>query len=514
MGDDSYNILLSKYNRLIARFRDLEKQLEEKEAVWKEMEQNFRINESLARELCELVLAKEPREMVLGSEYSWGKLDLRTLIQKAKVVFASYNDSRTQLLKTIQETAEERRLQIESLKLQISSSMQELRSNPTSPAAEPLPQTDAPAPAPAPPAAASKEIPAETMRRVSYNVQQAAKEGALEIQLIEEDGDVSLSDIAQQQGMAKLGEVISLERSGIKISPSAKKQRAVEQERKRVVEAMMVDVGDIRERMNERKWLVLEVIGSTGYYERSQLKSAFIDLYRKRNATDRKITDGGFSYELKNLVDLGVLVLDTNIQHPLKSNFGVYSLSEIGKRLYEQQFSKKPVVSERDTLIAQHDNIEHGLGIKTLKEIMEATGNFSSVTMDRQANTIHIDDSTIYIPDIIAKDKAKGFLMYLEYERDTHNQSNFNIKLNKMAKVTKYLNIVAPNIGTAEGLIAKVDKWIELRGGHKALRGIRVRITTLKRLEGAASINDDKSWYAIYNLNEGPAPTIQKGDSL
>ena len=513
MGDDSYNILLSKYNRLIARFRDLEKQMEEKESVWKEMEQNFRINESLARELCELVLAKEPREMVLGSEYSWGKLDLRTLLQKAKVVFASYNDSRTQLLKTIQETAEERRLQIESLKLQISSSMQELRSAPpppapASPEPEQMPVTSAAVPD------MKKEIPAETMRRVNYNMQQAVKEGALEIQLIEEDDDVSLSDIAQQQGMAKLGEVISLERSGIKISPSAKKQRAVEQERKRVVEAMMVDVGDIRERMNERKWLVLEVIGSTGYYERSQLKTAFIDLYKKRNASDRKITDGGFSYELKNLVDLGVLILDTNIQHPLKSNFGVYSLSEIGKRLYEQQFGKKPVASERDALIAQHDNLEHGLGIKTLKEIMEATGSFSTVTMDRQTNTIRIDDSSTYIPDIIARDKAKGFAMYLEYERDTHNQSNFNIKLNKMAKVTKYLNIVAPNIGTAEGLIAKVDKWIELRGGHKALRGIRVRITTLKRLEGAASINDDKSWYAIYNLTESATPTIQKGDSL
>jgi len=288
----------------------------------------------------------------------------------------------------------------------------------------------------------------------------------------------------------------------------------VEQERKRVVEAMMVDVGDIRERMNERKWLVLEVIGSTGYYERSQLKTAFIDLYKKRSDSDRKITDGGFSYELKNLVDLGALVLDTNIQHPLKSNFGVYSLSEIGKRLYEQQFGKKPVASERDALIAQHDNLEHGLGIKTLKEIMEATGSFSSVTMDRQTNTIRIDDTSTYIPDIIARDKAKGFTMYLEYERDTHNQSNFNIKLNKMAKVTKYLNIVAPNIGTAEGLIAKVDKWIELRGGHKTLRGIRVRITTLKRLEGAASINDDRSWYAVYHLNESATPTIQKGDSL
>lgn len=511
MGDDSYNILLSKYNRLIARFRDLEKQMEEKEAVWKEMEQNFRINESLARELCELVLAKEPREMVLGSEYSWGKLDLRTLLQKSKVVFASYNDSRTQLLKTIQETAEERRLQIESLKLQISSSMQELRSAPPLPTAKSEPE---PQPESSPPPVVKKEVPAETMRRVNYNMQQAAKEGALEIQLIEEDGDVSLSDIAQQQGMAKLGEVISLERSGIKISPSARKQRAVEQERKRVVEAMMVDVGDIRERMNERKWLVLEVIGSTGYYERSQLKTAFIDLYKKRNDSDRKITDGGFSYELKNLVDLGVLILDTNIQHPLKSNFGVYSLSEIGKRLYEQQFGKKPVASERDTLIAQHDNLEHGLGIKTLKEIMEATGSFSSVTMDRQTNTIHIDDSTTYIPDIIARDKAKGFTMYLEYERDTHNQSNFNIKLNKMAKVTKYLNIVAPNLGTAEGLIAKVDKWIELRGGHKGLRGIRVRITTLKRLEGAASINDDRSWYAVYNLNESATPVIQKGDGL
>ena len=79
--------------------------------------------------------------------------------------------------------------------------------------------------------------------------------------------------------------------------------------------------------------------------------------------------------------------------------------------------------------------------------------------------------------------------------------------------MTRYINIVAPNVASADGLITKVNKWIELRGGGKALKGVKVRITTLKRLEPAENINDDKYWYAVYTLKDSDTPFIRKGDA-
>jgi len=61
--------------------------------------------------------------------------------------------------------------------------------------------------------------------------------------------------------------------------------------------------------------------------------------------------------------------------------------------------------------------------------------------------------------------------------------------INKMVKMTRWLNIVCPNKETVENLRDKTTAWIESRGGPKQLQNVRVRITTLKRLEGQSKIN-------------------------
>ena len=85
--DAQYEALLSMYNIALAKAKDLQEQIQTKETAWGEKEKWYKLIDKLCREFCENVLAKDPNEMVLGQEYSWGKLDSVQLIQKAQKCF-------------------------------------------------------------------------------------------------------------------------------------------------------------------------------------------------------------------------------------------------------------------------------------------------------------------------------------------------------------------------------------------------------------------------------------------
>ena len=104
MASENYDTLLAKYNRLVSRFRDLEAQSEEKEANWAKIQRQTKVREQLARELCEVILAKEIKSSeFFGKEYSWGKLPLEDLLRSSKEAYAKQNAARTELLKGMQE---------------------------------------------------------------------------------------------------------------------------------------------------------------------------------------------------------------------------------------------------------------------------------------------------------------------------------------------------------------------------------------------------------------------------
>ena len=530
-SDSEYNTLLAKYNRMVARYRDLSQQSEERQDKWHELERTYKTNESIARELCELVLAKNPEEMVLGKEYSWSKLSFAELVRRAKIAFEQYNDDRTSLLQKIQEQSEERRLTIESLQTQLSQKMlrdkemEELRAESAdSPISDNVVTVDEETGeiSDAPPAPTSTPsitevptkptIPEQTLKRVSYKTQQAAKNGEIDVCILEEDSDITTEDIKQQAAVARMSQAISVEQQGYKIAPSEKKRKVMQQVRAQEEKSLVqVDANDIVRRMNVRRWYLLEVIGTTGMCEASEISD-----YAKKNykQTDgEKITENGIRYEMKALTDSGCLISDSNVTHPLKSRFAVYFLSDIGKRIYLDHFGKEPVLSERDRLIAQHDNLEHGIGIKYLKGILEKSGKYETVSMDRKENTIILDDNAKYIPDIKVSGKTpRGnhtFAAYFEYERGTHSQSDFNVKLNRMAKATRTLNIVCPNAITVDELIKKTRKWVELRGGREKVSNLTVRITTLTRLNGQTDINNDENWQAVFRFKSSAEPIIR-----
>lgn len=515
--ESEYNTLLAKYNRLVSRFKDLTEQAEEKQKKWKELEKQFRTNESIGRDLCELILAKDPKEMVLGKEYSWGKLSFGELITKAKTSFERYNADRTELLQKIQEQSEERRETIESLEAQIFQMKQREKemSNAKGDSAPDEPSETSPE---SPDWSSDEEtesvqqdidIPEKTFKRVNYKTQQAAKSGKIDVCLLEDDDDVAQEDIVQQANAARISTAISVEKQGYKIAPSEKKKKVIKEIRKQEEQRLVhVDANELQERMTDRRWFILQVIGSTGLCEGAEIIDHVLQHYDK----DDSLTENGARYELKALVTSGCLLSDTTVKHPMKSNFAVYYLSDIGRRLYADHFGTEPILSERDRLIAQHDNLEHGIGIKCLKSILEKSGKYETVSMERQDNTILLDDNAKYIPDIKATGRAKSnrpFTAYFEYERGTHSQSDFNVKLNRMAKVTRVLNIVCPNALTVDDIVKKVKKWVELRGGNGRLGDYTVRITTLSRLNGQPNINSDDNWQAVFKLRNSAEPIMR-----
>lgn len=571
-NQESIESVINKYNRLCARYRDLEQQSTEKQEKWKELEREFKIAESLTRELCELILAKDPNEMVLGEEYSWGKLSTREIIQRSKTVFANYNESRTQLLRDVQQQSEQRRLEIENLKIQIEQDAhaRERLAQLQSQRAEEVPALsydsetgevldDASGEEKTP----SIEVDDKALGRMPYHMQQAAERGDValvtfddeedtattaeklppppiteedidrgkntstqntrktkpkknnmpsatdKVVVIEEAKDVSEADIEQQTDIAARGKELRLQNSAASIIPSEKKTAAVnERKKERTMTTMQVDIASIDKRITPRGWLIIEVVGSTGFCEATDIIEKAIELAQERDPLV-SVTNNAFRYELMTLSASGCFIADNSVAHPTKSRFVVYSLSEIGNYLYASHFGKQPVVSERDVLIAQHDNLEHAFGIKCLKNILENSGAYHDISMDRSGNTVRLQDGTFYIADIVAKSKAKNgrsFTAYFEYERGTHHQSDFSVKLNKAIRVTKFVDIVCPNSTTADVVKEKVAKWIESRGGAKGLSHVRVRITTLRRLDGKKNINQDDNWQVVFNLKYGDTP--------
>ena len=60
------NEIVYSYNRLLAQYKDMEKQMELKETEWAKIQKRYSVAEELARELCEIILAKDKNETGLG----------------------------------------------------------------------------------------------------------------------------------------------------------------------------------------------------------------------------------------------------------------------------------------------------------------------------------------------------------------------------------------------------------------------------------------------------------------
>lgn len=478
MPKDDYLSLQHMYLLMKQRADDLQEQLTQKNEMMAARETSFKHTEDLIRELCNTILAKDKKEMVLGKPYSWGKVPVDELISKAIKSYKERNLEKARILSETLDLAEERRMQAESLAEQISQIMQS--GNIADPDSVKQAIKDA---------SDSKGADSPVSPNVKNNVQV----------IVEEDKDAAIvvdGEMRNISEMCNIAEDVALTASAIPTVHSKKKNQRIESEREKAAMAHVVDLKIFMDKMSDVMWDVLYAIGTEGCTRYSEIEAEVL----KKNGEDFRKSK--IRIATTDLVKMKLINVE-NVKLPLSPRTFLHWLSDIGKRIYKAKYGKQPVTSLVEKVIAEHDNVEHGFGILDIEKVLNDKGIYKSISSWNRANPIPIENGRSYIPDLICK--REKYTEYIEYERGFHTQSDFNAKCNKMSQVTRFLNFVVPNKDVLKHVSKQIDAWVEKRG-LKSVENLHVRITTaiaIRDVElGANSLN----WLVEYDFKKGAAP--------
>ncbi len=481
--DREYEALWAKYNTLIAKAQDLQEQLSTKQKQWEKREKDFETMEDLTRELCEDILAKDSREMVLGTDYSWATIPLIELIIKSRRVFSDYVESRKDLMRKIMDLSEERRQTIESLSEQI----EILKTNPgassisTEELAEQIKKEKE-----------EKKI-VESMPR---NIKSAIDSGKASIVMDASDEDDPYSEDLLKS-MADTNARMQITPKSIPVSTSKKAIENKKKRRENAMKAHTIDLKEYEEKMSDDAWLVMEAIGQKGY-------SLYADIENHVIHANPLITNSKIRLCINLLMNMGILNRES-VTNPLKGVLHAHQMTDIGTRLYKDRFKKSPVASEMDIIMAEHDNCNHGYGIKFVAEIIRESGQYREVKDMNRKTPIDLGSGTSYVPDIICTDQ-NGQKTYIEYECANHTQTAFNAKCSKMCKVTTVLNFIVPNKTKADKIIGQIKSWVDNRGA-KSLGHITIRVATAVQIKDK-DLSKNQNWKYVYEPGKHSEPVV------
>lgn len=239
----------------------------------------------------------------------------------------------------------------------------------------------------------------------------------------------------------------------------------------------MIDLTQIIKNMPEIHWKIFEAIGVKGLSEKSDIVNCLADYYTNIEKTSLETKVDSALSEMK----IANVVIREKV-NPGWRTFYVFSLSDLGKRIFieSKKFDGEPVLCERDIMVKQHSNVNHGYGIKDCAAILEELG-YMDVSYDNKANRVELPNGDLYIPDIIARNPITGEKEYFEYELVHHKQSDFDIKCNKMKMVTDTLHFIVPDIIKRRKIQLQIDDWRQKMGDK--IKDITVKATTTRNLK-------------------------------
>lgn len=397
MGSDkSFDTLLNKYNILLAQTRDLKEQLKNSQEKNQQLLSKFDVVEKNVRELCEDILAKDPKEMKLGIEYSWDKIELLELIRKSKSAFHVYISARKDILERMADLCEERGNQIESLKLQIQKLLEE-------PTARTLTMEEL--------EKRCNEVKEkeEMMTKLSPKMQEKVASGKIELieteandPVINEEMDVVVDAEDMEDELIRK----KLMSSSIPGTDHRRTFQAAKSKRKeRANKYALEDYDDTLKQLSDEDKMLIRIIGTKGY-------SLYSDIYTEISKEMPEITNGKTRSSLKFLVGCQILQEE---KVKVKTTISFFYFSIKGSRIFEILFQEKPIMSMAEKLIAEHDNLVHGYGIFLTAEILKENERFRNVNIWNRKHPLKIREGMSYIPDIICT-TLDGKQMYIEYE--------------------------------------------------------------------------------------------------
>ena len=259
-----------------------------------------------------------------------------------------------------------------------------------------------------------------------------------------------------------------------------------------------VNLHDFESKFDETMWKMLEIISATG-------AARYPDIERLVRMQIPDFVENRLRRAAKALTEMNVLNRK-ELKLPLTPRTTLYSLAEIGERLYREKFKVAPVPSEMVKIVREHDNLEHGYGILELAQLLANSRKYKDVYAFNRTQPVKFSDGTQYIPDVMCRNLDGKTKTYFEYERGNHTQKNFNAKCDKICFATTVLNFVAPNReDLARKLYPLMKEWVRKKGVFDISSTV-VRLTTSKELQ--TCYLSDESWLIIFDLSKSIEPII------
>ena len=209
---------------------------------------------------------------------------------------------------------------------------------------------------------------------------------------------------------------------------------------------------DLIDSLDDYSRELIRIVGEEGLSEMPEISA---------RANECNVPSSKIETLMGDLTSKKMIFESTPVTTMLRKGNGVrvYCLTnDIGKPLFKTLFKKDPVLSEKEKMIKENDNLSHGYSIKEIAKVLVERG-YKNVSYDRAKNTLQIADRKVWIPDIVAynlSDKPE----YFEIEMVTTNPEDFNLKLEKANLRAKELKIVVPTTVKALQCKSKVQNWL------------------------------------------------------
>lgn len=216
-----------------------------------------------------------------------------------------------------------------------------------------------------------------------------------------------------------------------------------------IIDGEAFDVEDTSKSLDVYHEAIIKVIGEKGFSESKDIYNTVKELTHCQETTIKN--------KLAELVSQKIMQIEPT-STPIRKTLNLYSLSLLGKSIYQKMTNLKPVICEKDRLIQQHASIRHAYCIKDTASLLEDLG-YQNVSIDSSKNSITISSNQRYVPDIIGY--TSGQATYWEVELAHHTDMDFFEKLTKAAKVSNTVYIIAPDVKTSKKLKEQVNRYIQ-----------------------------------------------------
>jgi len=426
--------------KMTVRMGQLEEQYKNKEKhMMGEIQRLLHIDE-MARGLCQKILDKDSREIVLGSSHSWSSMSSEQMIESATKSYKAYCEKRTKDMQKIGKYASELSEKYEDLlekHLALKKTLEAYEQ-------------------------AESMVSDGRRKQIKDALNGKTKIGDVEVATIEEPDDED-------------------EEKTTTVKTSSKNPTAKEKEKKETTSSTpYVSEGELEKSirllipaMSDAEKQVLKLIGDG--------MSVSVEI---KNAIKSSVSVSTSARCLSSLTNDGYIECVPNISFPGTKGSALVRLTKKGRVAYKLITGDEPNEPEMDRIRRVHATYEHGYGIRACARLLDKSGRYKTVNMF--PDKIKAGDGTIYIPDLVCMridENGNKAVEYFEFERCKQKNVEYFTKFGKMSSITEEINVIVANPSEHDKMQRLLAAWANAKADVPSYAHKTIRLTNYNRIK-------------------------------